>query len=203
MSISRICDATHSESLLSYRKPGVGVAESATANRNAGPDTVFFSEDALKAARRDGGGSDESGLSLKSEPDSEETRNAEKSDSSASGLGRKNLFSMVLESLFLAELEESAAGNAETASAEGEQAETPPQRPQAAKSASPLEDGGKVAEIKKTLADFAKGKSDASDLLKAMAVPGGGREGAASAAGKSAVGDSAGGNGGDKKNDAA
>lgn len=85
----------------------------------------------------------------------------------------KSMFSMLLESLFLAELEESGAiggngaGTAENERQTGEDEVSRPQ-PNKAKSANPLGDGDKVAQIKKVLTDFAKGKADLSDISSAI-----------------------------------
>ena len=97
----------------------------------------------------------------------------------ASSLSQKSLYSMMMESLFLAELEESSADDAATTEAsgsEGEQtgAEAAQVRSGTAKASNPLQDGEKAASIKKVLSDFSRGKADVSDMLKAMTVSNGG-----------------------------
>lgn len=87
---------------------------------------------------------------------------------------RTNLFSMMLESLFLAELDEaqSASAPADTVAADGEA--VPPSGPERSGGRNPFTDTDKVAELKKIMNDFAGGKADLSDLPKAMAFAGGG-----------------------------
>lgn len=190
MSISAIQATASPEYLSPYRRPTGTVADLAGGNRNTGPDTVSFSEDALRMARGQAGGESDSGeddLSFTDRLGAEETLHAGKSGASVSEQGKKSLFAMLLESLFLAELEESAAANAEADAAGNDQADQtgqtgqgdmPRQQARTTSSVNPLEDGGKVAEIKKVLTDFAKGKADLSDLPKAMAVANSGSGGA-------------------------
>ena len=74
---------------------------------------------------------------------------------------------MMLESLFLAELDEAQSGSASanTGTADGESAEAAPQSaPERIGGRNPLSDSGKVADLKKVMTDFAGGKADLSDL---------------------------------------
>ena len=131
------------------------------ANPNLGPDTVQFSEEALallgrsKMAGNEDETEDETGL-LPAEDDARETTSASLEDR------KKSLFAIMLESLFLADLEENSQNSAEAA-------ETGMPK----KDANPLRDSDKTAEIKKTLNDVVSGKADIADLPRVMAMKSG------------------------------
>ena len=104
-----------------------------------------------------------------------------------SNISSKSMYSMLLESLFMAELEESGAignGNGtEQAARErhSNEAEIDTSQPNKVKSVNPLKDGDNVAQIKKVLLDLAKGKADLADISTAI---GGGDKGGKVEAGK-------------------
>lgn len=133
-------------------------------------DTVQFSEEALAlfGKSRQTDGKDETESLFDETTEATETTPAK----SIKEMG-KSLFSIMLESLFLADLEESAKATAQTA-----------EDGMPKKAASPLEDSGKVAELKKLMNDVATGKADLSDLPKAMATGSGGSGENGSAAAK-------------------
>ena len=132
--------------------------DSAYSNPNMGPDTVSFSKDALALLGKTKTAETDPALA-----DSLQTTDTASSEKvSLKDMG-KSLFSMMLESLFLADLEENAQASANAAE-DGMPREK----------ANPLEDSGKAAEIKKLMNDVASGKADISDLPKAMAAAGGG-----------------------------
>ncbi len=73
-----------------------------------------------------------------------------------------SLFAMMLESLFLADLEENSQAAAQSA-----------EDGMPRKRANPLEDSAKSTDIKNVMKDVASGKADLSDIPKAMASGGG------------------------------
>ena len=86
---------------------------------------------------------------------------------------RKSMFSIMLESLFLADLEESADKATKPANVEGEQTSgdgLSDGKDATVKSVTPLNDGEHAAAIKKILTDFITGKADLSDVPKAMSM---------------------------------
>lgn len=179
MSVSAIQGSTYSGYISPFEKRGSSVAENAAGNRNTGPDTVSLSQDALALAygqNAEEADAQEDGLLFKDRLASEENSVQNKPRENLSGVAGKSLFSMLLESLFLAELDENAASG-EAVNAGNEQdseAGISQQQSPKAKGGSPLADGEKATEIKKVLADIGKGKADLSDIPKAMAVNGGG-----------------------------
>ena len=141
---------------------------------SGGPDTASVSDEA--AARYQ---------AMKNGGVKVEVRDAPARSSSLSANGA-NLFGMMLESLFLAELDEAHSGSnpADTGSADGEAAEAAPRSgPERSGGRNPFTDTEKVAALKKVMSDFAGGKADLSDLPKAMALGG---SGASSPAAKTA-----------------
>ncbi len=181
MVISSIHGATSSgdiSPLSNHRNTRHKVAQSR--NRNTGPDTVAFSQEALAKAQRlsdrtTASGNEESPLTDEMAPEADALES--KPQGGTSRLPKKSLFSMLLENLFLAELEKNPANagtaNSENTTPENDQSGTsaqPRQQPQTTKAGNALGDDGKVAAIKKFLTDFAKGKADLSDLPKAMAA---------------------------------
>jgi hypothetical protein len=136
----------------------------AVENRNTGPDTTSISDEAVAKYQAVKNGS--AGL---------EDKDGAAKSSSLSGKGF-NLFSMMLESLFLAELDEAQSGStsADTGTTNGETTEAALQNaPKRVGGRNPFSDTGKIAELKKIINDFAGGKADLSDLPKAMAFSGG------------------------------
>ena len=173
MSISGIQSIAGSQYSSFSPQKGKATAVEPASSRNTGPDTVTLSTEALRLAGMAGqveedATSGEAGTLLGSESQSTAAK-------PASGI-KKSLFSIMLESLLLAELEEAGAGSPQTTSAEdGTMPETEPK-----KSVNPLKDGEAVAELKKTMNDFMTGKADISDVASAMAVgASGGRQSAA------------------------
>ena len=174
MSVSGIQGSAGSSYIAaSRRNRNVDNAVQGQDNRNTGPDTVSFSEDALRKA---GIFSADSGGVAEEKPASGSSTQTDEADSAAASksltnTGKKSLFAMMLESLFLAEIEESSAGGNRAANAETVSEDQMPGR-QAGKSepGNPMQDGEKVAALKKVINDFMQGKADLSDLPKAMAV---------------------------------
>jgi len=135
-------------------------------NPFSGRDTVQFSEEALALLGRSKASEGEEEAEALFGNNAEETASATMNRTSLKDAG-KSLFAIMLESLFLADLEENAEATAQTAES-GMPAEKP----------SPLADSGKAAEIKKLMNDVANGKADISDLPKAMGSKSGGTAGA-------------------------
>ena len=133
-------------------------------NPFSGKDTVQFSEEALALLGRSKANDDEEGTQSLFGNGSEETASTGVARTSLKDAG-KSMFAIMLESLFLADLEENAEASAQSAE-DGMPAEK----------SSPLADSGKAAEIKKLMNDVASGKADISDLPKAMAVKSGGAQ---------------------------
>lgn len=132
-------------------------------NRHAGgADTANVSDEAVARyqAMKNGG----AGLEVRDAP----------ARSSPLSANRTNLFGMMLESLFLAELDEAHSGSppADAGAADGEA--TPRSGPERFGGRNPFTDTEKVAALKKVMSDFAGGKADLSDLPKAMALGGSG-----------------------------
>ena len=183
MSISGIQSVAGSQYSFFSPQKGQATPVEPASSRNTGPDTVTLSSEALRMAGliQEDAQSDETGTLSGSEAQT----SASGADKPASGI-KKSLFSIMLESLLLAELEETGAGSPQAAPSEDgtmPEAETKT-------SANPLKDGEAVAELKKTMNDFMTGKADISDVASAMAVgASGGRQ--SFAAGKSNAGASA------------
>lgn len=125
--------------------------------RNSGPDTVFISDQAraMAGAQDAGEASEESFLQanrelLQSDDDAQKATRSLKTQG-------VNLFSLMLDSLFLAELED------------GEEAAAAAETGEPVKSRSVMEEGGKAADLKKVVNDVMTGKADISDLPAAMA----------------------------------
>ncbi len=157
-----IFESSDVNSLLARRRREEAAQDALAGNRNTGPDTAVFSDEALEkyAALKNG------------DTSSTNAAASGKSSSSLSGV-RSNLFGMMLESLFLADLDE--AQRASAASSEtGESGDGAPQSaPERIGGRNPFSDTGKTAEIKKAMNDFASGKADIADLPKAMSLGGG------------------------------
>lgn len=138
--------------------------------RNNGPDTVSFSDEALTLAQRQGNG-EGSSLSCSPQLELREKTVSYNAGNTSPVLNGKSMFAMLLESLFLADLEENAAeqSQAEGRSSQGESSGSR-LRTSTASTANPLEDSKKARDIKKVLTDFAKGKADLSDITTAMAA---------------------------------
>ncbi len=136
-----------------------------------GADTVSFSEEALvlagkaKAAAEDDGSEPALADSLQ-DPDAAASESVTLKDAT-----NKSHFAIMLESLFLADLEENAQASAQVAE-DGMPRRAP----------NPMEDSGTVAEIKKLMTDVASGKADLSDLPKAMGAKDGGSDAKAKSA---------------------
>lgn len=153
---------------------------------NFGPDTVTISDEArqlLMGANAATGNSLEDGEAIREKQDGESDSDAsEKTSASGATLSRKSFFSILMESLFMAELEEAGSGRSQAGGegASGTDASgtgaAESRRPE--KIASPLQDGPKAAELKKLINDFMSGKADLSDLPKAMATGASGNESA-------------------------
>ena len=112
-----------------------------------------------------------------------ETENA--SERLSSEMDKFNLIGMLMESLFLAEIEENrTTTSGQTNPDLPEEEQQAQQQAKAAKSTSPLRDSDKVAELKQVISDFSNGKANLADLPKAMAMTSG-KSGGTSAADKS------------------
>lgn len=94
-------------------------------------------------------------------------------------LRKISLLGMLMESLFMAELDENSASQAGAES--GQAGET------SQKQTGLMQDGDKAGELKKLMNDFAKGKLDLSDLPAAMALGKSGSSGIDNPAGRGAV----------------
>ena len=162
---------------------------------NFGPDTVTISDEArqlLMGAKAATGNVPEEGDEAEQDTLDVEADASEKTSSSGTTLTRKSFFSILMESLFLAELEESGSGRPQ-AGGEGAAGTDAPETGaaesrRAEKSGSVLQDGPKAAELKKLITDFMNGKADLSDLPKAMAVGVSGNERAAAGVTRKAAG---------------
>ena len=136
-----------------------GTRSEETQNRNTGPDTVFFSDAARALAGQSAGNAQEgegADLLLSEEATAQMAEASGKVSLKEKGM---SLFAMMLESLFLADIEESEQAGREAA-----------ETGMPEKKGTPLEDSGKAAEIKKVMSDVGKGKADLSDIASAMAV---------------------------------
>ena len=132
--------------------------------RNTGSDTVSFSEESIKKARELITGKTETEKDERAFLKGTEADENDGKPESLSQSFKKSYFGMLLESLFMAELEESGAiGNGGQNGAEG----SPQEGVQ--KSSNPLTDGEKVAELKQLMKDLSNGKADISDIPAAMA----------------------------------
>lgn len=160
----------------SKRNTGVKHGDIAT---SSGPDTVFISKEALRMAGRYADDGDESnGLAgIMKEDDSASSGAA----TAKTSQNQARFLSMLMESLFLAELEDSGSGapRAESGTEETEQT----QAAQPKNAPNPLRDGGKAALIKKGISDFISGKAGLDDLPGLMAAGGAGMKGGSSASG--------------------
>lgn len=85
----------------------------------------------------------------------------------SSAVDKFSLIGMLMESLFLAEIEENQTSGSASGQA-GEPEQQAAGKPE--KSANPLHDGDKVAELKRVITDFTSGKANLSDLPQAMAM---------------------------------
>lgn len=181
MSISSIYSVSSAGYGYSLERRSNTFAENATSNKNTGPDTTSFSQEALKRSQGQRAGSTEpesDNLSSKDTVQSQENVEENQPTENLSGLVKKSMFSILLESLFFAELTESAAGSSEPGGNElANEDGVIRQQSSTSTVGSPLKDSEKLAQIKDVLIDFAKGKGDLSDVLKA--VTGGGSGGSA------------------------
>ena len=153
MSISSILQSDYSISALTPNRPAA--RPQAAGSRNSGPDTASISEEARQLARQaveNNAETEQAGIESESEKSS--------SEENASPLrsGGFNLFSLLMDSLFLAQLEDSE---------EQSQAE---QKGLAPRQKGLMQEGDKVAELKKVIDDVMTGKGDISDLPRAMAA---------------------------------
>lgn len=179
MSISSIYSAASPEYAPYPERRSNIFAENATSNKNTGPDTTSFSQEALNRAqgqRADNTEPESDNLSPKCTVQSHENVQNNKPTENLSGLVKKSIFSILLESLFFTELTENAAGTGEPdgnerASEDG----VTRQQSSTSTARSSFEDTKKITQIKDVLTDLAKGKGDLSDVVKAMA--GGGSAG--------------------------
>lgn len=175
MSISSIQGTAAPQYTVSNRKLVNGTDNAVVnGNRNTGPDTVSFSEEALRKAGLATSGSTDTQEAeiLTGNGQTKETGRAATAKSLGS-IGKKSLFAMMLESLFLAELEESSSAEstpADTSTEQASEVQTPRSKNTKAASANPMQDGEKVAQLKKVINNFMQGKADLSDLPKAMAT---------------------------------
>ena len=130
--------------------------------RDSGPDTVTFSDQAREMAQ---GEKSESGENKENPKFIQEQSAARPASFSLKDQGI-NLFSMLFESLFLAELEstEEPSQSVEDGSSELK--------------GSLLKDSEKVGEIKKLIDDVMTGKADLSDIPQAMSIKSGKSDGA-------------------------
>ena len=132
----------------------------ATAVSGPTTDTVTLSEEALallqKMKAKQAG--EEKAEALLQEADEQTEAQAAATKVSAKDMS-KSLFAIMLESLFLADLEENRQAEAQAA-----------EDGMPKKQASPLENSAKATEIKKVMNDVASGKADIADLPKAMSM---------------------------------
>ena len=141
-------------------RPQADSATAATFSPEA--DTVTLSEEALALIRKlkaQKAEEEEEKLLQDAAAQAEETGAATKVTAKDMS---KSLFAIMLESLFLADLEENSQAAAQSAE------DGMPQ-----KRSSPLENSEKATQIKKVMNDVASGKADISDLPKAMAMQSG------------------------------
>ena len=129
-------------------------------------DTVTLSEEALallekiKAQKAEEAAAEEEALRNALEL-ADEQEAAPKT--SLAEMGKKSLFAIMLESLFLADLEENSQAAAQAA-----------EDGMPRKQETPLQDSAKSAGIKKLMQDVASGKADISDIPSALAMGSGG-----------------------------
>lgn len=139
---------------------------------NSGRDTATFSEEAMALIEkmRKAKAGEEEAATEKSAKDAlreslaqvEKQARTQKTSMKEAGAG---LFAMMLESLFLADLEENSQAAAQSA-----------EDGMPRKQANPLENSAKSTEIKNLMKDVASGKADIADIPKAMASGGGGKQ---------------------------
>ena len=131
---------------------------SAQTSRNTGPDTVSISPEA-RALLGEAATQDETDSECLQAGTGDEAAAATAS-SGATSLKEMgfSLFSMILESIFMADM------------AERDQTQAAVEEGLPDKQSTPFEDSGKVAELKKVMNDVASGKADISDIPKAMAA---------------------------------
>ncbi len=134
-------------------------------------DTVTFSEEALaliEKMRKGKAKEEEAAQSALRESAVQAEGSARTHKASLKETGM-SLFAMMLESLFLADLEENSQAAAQSA-----------EDGMPRKKANPLEDSAKATNIKNVMKDVASGKADLSDIPRAMASGGGSGRQAAS-----------------------
>lgn len=163
MSIQGIDSTSSSGQIGLFSQQGAtGGTKQSTSNRNAGPDTVSLSPEALamlqSGSASTGTGPVESVSQTTATDFLKSQQKTTASTESASLTQGFNLFAFMLESLLMAELDENEAP-----------AQTDEKGAADSKKSSLTEDSGKVAELKKGLEDVAKGKADISDLPGIMA----------------------------------
>lgn len=145
---------------------------------NSGGDTVTFSEEAMaliEKMRKNKAGEEEAAENALRESLSRGKEQTGTQKTSLKEMGT-SLFGMMLESLFLADLEENSQAAAQAA-----------ENGMPRKQANPLENSAKSTEIKNLMKDVASGKADISDIPKAMASGGGGAKQSASPVTKQAT----------------
>lgn len=148
----------------SRARPYTAARTEPTPGRYSGPDTVTLSEEARQLAQGAAAATHEA---TEARPGREKIARADTGADSSLKVNRKSIFALLMESLLLAEMEESGAGGDTGQNAAQTGGET---APPAQKSASPLQDGEKVARFKQVVNDFMTGKADLADLPRAMSV---------------------------------
>lgn len=172
MSIPSIYSAESARYTSTFEKPKNTCTENTRANRNTGPDTTTFSQEALHKAQGQNADSVDpeiGDLPLKDTLSSADIEQKPPSES-LSGLLKKSMFSLLLENLFLTELTENAAASSEAVKNDPTQEDgVAQQQPSPSHGSNLLKDSEAVSQIKNVLTDLAKGKADMSDIVKAMA----------------------------------
>lgn len=156
MSISSIQADSYQNDFFTSQKRS-GATENILNNRNTGPDTLSLSPEALELARQAAADSKAQAEDAASQKALQQDQNQENRGASLKEHGF-NLIGLMMDSLFMAQLEE------------GEQSARAVADGMPEEQAGVMEDSGKVAEMKKVINDVMTGKADISDLPKAMSL---------------------------------
>lgn len=148
--------------------PGAAARPEPSGGGNYGQDTVTLSKEACLLAQGLAGATDHAAGDVTADaaearPGREKIAQTDTGADSSLKVNRKSIFALLMESLFLAEMEEADGGG--SVENGGETA-----APGTGASSGPLQDGETVARLKRAVNDFMTGKADLADLPKAMSV---------------------------------
>lgn len=178
--------ASYQDGFSSQRANGPRSVQAST--RNTGLDTLELSADALTLPGGDTP-SAKTGVGT-AQQDAGASASSPSGGKEYSALSKVDFFKMLMESLFLAELNEARQNSEIPSSASGTPEGVTPEKtsPKAAFKGQ-LEDGDTTAAIKKVLSEIASGRAEPGDIAKTMAVGTGKVNGASSVTARQNGGD--------------